>query len=560
MTTNNQKLELSWMHKGEDLALEPRILQLQPEHCFGDAQADNMLIHGDNLLALKALEQEYTGKIKCIYIDPPYNTGNAFEHYDDMQEHSLWLNLMYHRLVLLRNLLHTEGSIWVTLDDNEVHYCKVMMDEIFGRANFVGNVIWEKNYSERMDAKTFSVSQDYILVYRKSENFQINKIQKIQNDKQFNLFDEKKQKFYRRRSLRKEGSESLRADRPSMWYPIDAPDGTLIYPHKPDNTEGRWRWKKENVDENRDELEFIKKSDRWEIYVKQFLEEEATRPPATLWKQEEVGHNHEAKEEVKLINKDDIFATPKPERLIERVLTLATKEGDIVLDSFLGSGTTAAVAHKMGRQWIGIELGDHAYTHCLPRLKKVVDGSDQGGISKAMNWTGGGGFKVYKLAESLLEHDENGILTLNPDFTDEMVAEAVAKIEGYRYNPTPSVFWQQAEGLDKSYLYVTKIFISRQWLDQLVEQIPTDISLLICCPAYTEGCEKAYKHIKLKKIPQAFQDAYDFDKNDYSLKVENVMPLEDENLEEDEIGVSTEGVVINKKRVKKTGNSQTSLF
>jgi len=372
-----------------------------------------MLIQGDNLQALKALLPLYAGKVKCIYIDPPYNTRSAFTHYDDNLEHSLWLSLMYPRLELLRELLTEDGSIWVSIDDNEAHYLKVMMDEIFGRKNFVANCLWQKVYSERMDARGFSVSHDHLLIYQKSDKFFPRQLSKDQNTAQFGFFDKFFNKYYRRRSLRKEGSESLRQHRPSMWYPILAPDNTEIWPIKPDGTEGRWRWKKENVLVNTNQLEFIQKDGRWEIYVKQYLEESPTRPPATLWLNQEVGHNHEAKLEVRIFNNQDVFDTPKPERLLKRVLEITTAPEDIILDSFLGSGTTAAVAHKMNRRYIGIEMGDHAETHCQPRLKKVIEG-EQGGISKAVNWQGGWWFHYFRLGETIF--DEHGSIHPNVRF------------------------------------------------------------------------------------------------------------------------------------------------
>ncbi|MEI6788585.1 MAG: site-specific DNA-methyltransferase, partial [bacterium] len=389
------KLELTWIGKENRPRLEPRILLEEPakshhaKHRVTDKDLfDNRLIFGDNLLALKALEQEFSGKIKCVFIDPPYNTGSAFEHYDDGIEHSLWLSLIRERLEMLRRLLSADGAIWITIDDNEAHYLKVLCDEVFGRDNFVANCIWQKVYSERMDAVGFSTSHDHLLVYRKSEKFQVGQIAKEQNSNQFNFIDKKSGKHYRRRSLRKEGSESLRQDRPSMWYAIKAPDGSDVWPIKPDATEGRWRWKKENVAINADELEFVKKDDRWEIYVKQYIDEDATRPPGTIWLQEQVGHNHEAKLEVKAFNPDDVFDTPKPERLLKHILMLGSDEGDWVLDSFGGSGTTGAVAHKMGRRWIMVELGEHCHTHIIPRLKKVIDGEDSGGITEAVGWKG----------------------------------------------------------------------------------------------------------------------------------------------------------------------------
>jgi adenine-specific DNA-methyltransferase len=364
---------------------------------------DNLLIQGDNLEALKALLPFYRGQVKCIFIDPPYNTKSAFEHYDDNLEHAQWLSMMLPRLQLLRELLREDGSIWVTIDDNEGHYLKVLMDEVFGRGNFVANALWQKVYSERMDAIGFSNDHDHLFCYSKSRNFVVGRLAKSQNATQFKFVDEATGLPYRRRSLRKEeGSESLRTDRPSMWYPIAAPDGSPVFPVKPDGTEGRWRWMAETYQKDNAQTEFVKVKGVWEIYVKQFLNEEADRPPSTLWLNEEVGHNHEAKLEAQSFDKQSTFTTPKPERLLQRILNIATNEGDLVLDSFLGSGTTAAVAHKMGRRWIGIEMGEHAATHCLPRLQKVLDG-EQGGISKAVNWTGGGGFRFMRLGEAVFD-------------------------------------------------------------------------------------------------------------------------------------------------------------
>lgn len=554
MTNNDvKKLELTWVGKDETLNLEPRLLLLEPEHSEGDINADNMLIHGDNLLALKALEQQFQGQVKCIYIDPPYNTGNAFEHYDDMQEHSLWLNLMRHRLEILKNLLHTEGSIWVTLDDNEVHYCKVMMDEILGRQNFVGNVIWQHSIQGKNDSKTFSLHHNHILIYSKTTAFQIRRVprQEKHNLAYSNPDNDPK-------GLWRSGDVRSPNFRENLIYDVKTPSGKII-----NAPEKGWRWSKDLLHKKIEtqEIIFTKNEDR--LIRKIYLDEQDDRVAETIWFGEEVGTTREANKHIKDLFGDDIFGTPKPERLIERVLTLATKEGDLVLDSFLGSGTTAAVAHKMGRRWIGIELGDHAYTHCLPRLRKVVRGEDLGGITKSVGWTGGGGFKTYRLASSLLTPDANGMLTFNPDFTDEMTAEAVAKLEGYTPQPpkgeTARPFWQQAKGLDNSYLYVTKLFITKQWLDELAQQLPADVSLLICCPAYVTGCEGADKRIKLKKIPQAFQWRYAFAKDDYSLKVDNVMPsaeAETADFEADTEGVETAV----KKTTKRKNDGQATLF
>jgi adenine-specific DNA-methyltransferase len=508
--------------------LEPRILLEDPERSYTAAHRvsdddifDNRLIFGDNLLALKALESEFAGKVKCIFIDPPYNTGSAFEHYDDGVEHSIWLGLMRDRLEILRNLLSNDGSIWITIDDNEAHYLKVMCDEIFGRANFAANCLWQKVYSERMDARGFSVSHDHVLVYQKSNDFAPIQLSKEQNSSQFKFFDKTTGKYYRRRSLRKEGSESRREDRPSMWYSIKAPDGTDIYPVKPDGTEGRWRWKKENLVTNSELIEYVKKDNCWEIYVKQFLEANASRPPATFWSNEEVGHNHEAKLEVRAFNSVSVFDTPKPERLIKRVLEIATKPNDLVLDSFAGSGTTGAVAHKMGRRWIMIELGEHCHTHIIPRIQKVIDGEDQGGISKTVNWKGGGGFRYYRLAPSLLEKDKWDNWVINKDYNPTMLAEALCKIEGFKYAPSDTFYWQHGYSTERDFIYVTTQNLSHEQLAKLSEEVGEERSLLVLCSAF-RGKTDEFSNLTVKKIPKHILSRCEWGHDDYSLKIENL--------------------------------------
>lgn len=525
-----QRLELTWIGKEQRHRLEPRILLEDParsyhaQHRVADTdQFDNRLIFGDNLLALKALEAEFAGKINCVVIDPPYNTGSAFTHYDDGIEHSLWLTLMRDRLELIHSLLAHNGSLWITIDDNEAHYLKILCDEIFGRKNFVANVVWEKVYSERMDASGFSNSHDYILVYRKTELFTVKQLLKEQNQAQFNFFDEKRQKYYRRRSLRKEGSESLRQDRESMWYAIIAPDGTEIYPIKPNGVEGRWRWGEDTFHKQNDDLEFVKKEGKWEVYVKQFLSEEATRPPATLWPQVEAGHNHEAKLEAKSFNSGDVFSTPKPERLIQRILQLSTNPGDLVLDSFAGSGTTGAVAHKMGRRWIMVELGEHCHTHIIPRLQKVVDGSDAGGITNAVGWRGGGGFRYYRLAPSLLERDKWGNWVVSQQYNAAMLAEAMCRHEGFAYAPSEAVYWQQGQSSERDFIYTTTQTLTTAQLAGLSEEVGPERSLLVCCGAWHGGADR-FANLTLKKIPNAVLDRCEFGRDDYSLQVASLPP------------------------------------
>ncbi|MEZ4514429.1 MAG: site-specific DNA-methyltransferase [Chloroflexota bacterium] len=540
MANRKQKLELTWIGKEERPRLEPRILLEEPERSYHAAHRvgendlfDNRLIFGDNLLALKALEQEFAGKIKCIFIDPPYNTGSAFAQYDDGIEHSLWLSLMRDRLELMRRLLSEDGSLWITIDDNEAHYLKVLCDEIFGRLNFVANVLWQKVYSARMDAKSFSTSHDHILVYQKTENFSVNKLAQKQNLRQFQYVESSTGRSYRRRSLRKEGSNSLRSDRPNLWYPITAPDGSEVYPIKPSGIEGNWRWSRETYERNikLGLVEWVKIKDRWELYVKQYKEDNASRPPTTWWTFDEVGHNHEAKQEVQVFNKKDVFATPKPERLIYRILEVASQPGDLVLDSFAGSGTTGAVAHKMGRRWIMVELGEHCHTHIIPRLQKVIDGQDPGGISKGVGWQGGGGFRYFRLAPSLLAKDRWGNWVINKQYNPAMLAEAVCKLEGFTYAPSDAHFWRHGHSTEQDFIYVTTQTLSHEQLLLLNDEVGPQRSLLVMCAAYRGAAYRGaayraaaadYPNLTIKKIPQAVLQRCEYGKDDYSLQVENL--------------------------------------
>lgn len=365
----------------------------------GDPANDNMLIQGDNLLALKALLPFYRGQVKCIFIDPPYNTQSAFEHYDDKLEHSQWLSMMYPRLVLLRELLAEDGSIWISIDDNEAHYLKVLMDEVFGRGNFVANVVWQKKYTVANDAKWLAENHDHVLLYaRNKERWRPNRLARTEAmDKRYRNPDGhrdgpwKATPLYAKRTpTEKELGFSYAFKNGVVWSP---PPGTS--PRFPAGELSR-------MDAN-DEIWFGAKGDAIPSR-KTFLGKLSVESPPspTIWLHHEAGNNHEAREESKFVNATEVFGTPKPEKLLMRILELATNPNDLVLDSFLGSGTTAAVAHKMGRRWIGIEMGEHARTHCLPRLEKIIAG-EQGGISSALNWQGGGGFRFYTLGEPVFD-------------------------------------------------------------------------------------------------------------------------------------------------------------
>ena len=385
------------------------------EVAAASAGESNILVHGDNLEALKALLPFYAGQVKCIYIDPPYNTGSAFEHYDDNLEHSTWLNMMYPRLKLLREFMREDGSIWISIDDDECHYLKVICDEIFGRKNFVANIVWQKRYS-RENREAIGDVHDHILVYvRDQELFKKTRNKVPVTEEQAKVYKNPNNDPKGRWRAVPMTAQAGHAT-PDQFYPITAPSGKIFYPPPgrcwalSQNTflkllsEGRiWFGKDGNSQPN----------------TIRYLSEVDGFAPWTWWPSEETGHTDEAKKEIiTLFDKQNLFDTPKPERLIQRVLTIATNPGDLVLDSFLGSGTTTAVAHKMGRRWIGIEMGEHAKTHCAVRMKKVVDG-EQGGISKSVKWQGGGGFRFYELGEAILKED--GSLTADIPF-DVMAA------------------------------------------------------------------------------------------------------------------------------------------
>lgn len=531
------KLELTWYGKDKPIEVEPRLLieNAKLSHTaaakgngelFDDEPGvtDNLLIHGDNLLALKALEAKYAGQVKCIYIDPPYNTGYAFEHYDDNLEHSQWLNLMRPRLEILRNLLTDDGSIWISIDDDEGHYLKVICDEMFGRNNFVNTVIWEKKYTIANDAQWLSDNHDFILVYaKKKEIWHPNLLPRTETmNKAYKNPDNHPKGIWKATPLHAKSGSSQAA---SFTYTFK--NGVIFSP--PVGTFSRYSTESlQRMDEN-DEIWFGK--DGLSIPSrKTFLCDLKKNgvPARTLWRYDEVGHNHEAREEVKALNPTSVFATPKPERLIERVITLASNPGDLVLDSFLGSGTTAAVAHKMGRRWIGIEMGDHAYTHCKVRMDKVIDGTDAGGITKAVNWKGGGGYRFYELAQSLINIDALGEAVINTDYSADMLAAAMALHEGFTYQPDGTNFWKQAVGNEKSYLFTTTKHLTAAYMDSIKSTMAQDEYLVIACRSFDAGLDKSSDHITIKKIPQMLLDRCEFGKADYALNIVHPPVLEDE--------------------------------
>lgn len=516
------KLELTWVGKNDRPRLEPRVLIEDPSLSHraaagvGDSPIyDNRLIFGDNLLALKALEQEFAGKVKCIYIDPPYNTGSAFEHFDDGREHSIWLSLMNARLELLRRLLTRDGSLWVSIDDNEHAYLKVMLDEIFGRENFVACVVWEKTTSARNDALYFSTDQEYVLVYaREKASINLNKIERTQAaEDAYTNPDNDPRGPWREGDYKCAKSAD---ERPNLFYPIIHPrTGEEVWPrrtrvwaygraeHERHVAEGRLWW-------GRTGNYRLPKLKRFRSDAPSEL------VPRTLWFASDVGQTRSAKHEMKVLFPENPFETPKPERLVHRILQLATNPGDLVLDSFAGSGTTAAVAHKMGRQWITIELGEHAHTHIIPRMRKVIDGDDPGGITDAVNWQGGGGFRYFRLAPSLLEKDSWGNWVISPTYNSAMLAEAVCKLEGFTYAPNAETFWQHGQSTERDFIYVTTQTLTHDQLAELSAQVGPERSLLICCGSF-KARSSQLPNLTVKKIPAAVLDKCEFGRDDYAI-------------------------------------------
>ncbi len=518
-----QKLELTWIGKENRPRLEPRVLLEDAEKSYhASARVSeqdlfvNRLIFGDNLLALKALEQEFAGKVKCICIDPPYNTGSAFEQYDDGVEHSVWLGLVRERLEIIWRMLANNGSLWVFIDDREMAYLKVLLDEICGRSCFLCTIVWQKRYSRDNNSAIGDV-HDYILVFVKDQELFKAHRRKLP-------IDERTRRQYRNPNRDPKGpwrAVPMNGEgyRPNQMYAVRLPSGRTVYP-----PEGRhWAVLEPEYERLKREgrIYFGKDGDSQPNTIR-YISEVPGLTPWTWWPSEEVGNTDESKKESQaLFGKTKIFSTPKPERVISRILAIASGPGDLVLDSFAGSGTTGAVAQKMGRRWIMVELGEHCHTHIIPRLQKVIDGKDSGGITEAVNWKGGGGFRYYRLAPSLLEHDRFGNCIISKQYNAAMLAEAMCKLMNFRYEPSESVYWQHGKSTEADFIYVTTQTLSVEQLHQLSDEVGSNRSLLICGTAFRVKSQQ-FPNLEVKKIPSAVLQRCEWGKDDYSLKVENL--------------------------------------
>lgn len=480
---NRQKLELTWIGKENRPRLEPRILLEEPEKSYhakhrvsGKDIFDNRLIFGDNLLALKALESEFTGKVKCVFIDPPYNTGSAFTHYDDGLEHSIWLSLMRDRLEIIRRLLSDDGSLWITIDDNEAHYLKVMCDEIFGRGCFVTSFIWKKVDSPNDNKVAVTPDHEYVLCFSKTPGARWFKQRR--DDAILAAYrspDVESDYPYRDRLLKKNGKNSLRSDRPSMFFPVIAPDGSEVLPIHDDGREARWALGKKAVDDLIAKKQLIwkqRRSDngtlRWVPYTREFAPADPARPHPSIWSDLHTTRQTKAHQKI-IFGEEDTFDTPKPENLVHRALDIATNPGD---------------------------------------------------ITKSMNWKGGGGFRYYRLAPSLLEKDKWGNWVINKTYNAAMLAEALCKLEGFTYAPSDSVYWQHGHSTERDFIYVTTANLNHEQLQQLSDEVGPERSLLVLCTAFRGRGD--YPSLTVKKIPRQVLSRCEWGHDDYSLQVENL--------------------------------------
>ena len=557
MTARKQRLELTWIGKEDRRRLEPRILLEDLEKSYHAKRKapsdifDNLLIHGDNLLALKGLEQEYAGKIRCIFIDPPYNTGSAFTHYEDGLEHSLWLSLIRDRLDALRTLLSDDGAIWITIDDNEAHYLKVLCDEVFGRSNFVANIVWQKAYTANQTALHISNVHDHILVFAKNSSlFTMGKISRTAEQKdKFKNSDSDPRGPWK--------AENLSAGKfySAGQFEITGPTGLKFLPPK-----GRyWRCNEQQyLDWLRDGRITFGLAKTGRPMLKKFLSEMDDGLTATTWwTHQEVSSNKQASIDLKALLPDvPVFQNPKPEQLIARIVELSTKPQDLILDSFAGSGTTGAVAHKMGRRWIMVELGDHSDTHIIPRLTKVIDGDDPLGITDAAGWKGGGGFRYFRVAPSLLKKDVWGNWIIAESYDAAKLAQAVCKLMGFVYEPDENHYWMQGYSSETDFIYVTTQTLTHQQLRAISEEVGETRTLLVCCKAFRLDAED-FENITIKKIPQAVLRKCEWGKDDYSLNVANLPEPPSEDSEED---AAIEQPTTAKAKKKRINSAQDDLF
>lgn len=554
-----QKLELTWVWKNNKIRLEPRILVEDESKSYGDTDSWNMLIHGDNLLALKALEQDYTGKIKCIYIDPPYNTGNAFEHYDDGLEHSEWLNLMKPRIEILFKLLSDDWIMAIQIDDNEYARLFLLVAEIFWQKNLkticvkMSEATWVK-MAQVIKSWIIPKLKEYIILCSKKwvRNIYLKPIPKGKWDNEYKVYID---------GITREEIDELK-------YIIDNESRSILDISRADSICSKFilkpiseiftnLWIEKNLQES------FMYENAWRI-VRTCSTSDGAKKLSDIKRDKVIGAAFviitpkkkayimikdydimNSQPRIKLLFADDYLSVhpwdfwddikttwlgdeggiwfknwKKPEQLLNRIINMCTQPGDIVLDSFIGSGTTVAVAHKMWRKWIGIELWDHAYTHCKVRLDKVINGSDSGGISQAVNWKWWWGYKFYELGPSLMQKDERGRYIINPEMDGESLVKALCKIENFKYLPRgESDFIKHGYSTERDFLHVTTRHIDQEMINSIQSKyLSSDESILIFAKSFSTDL-KLPANIQVKKIPTEILRKCEYAKDNYSLPV-----------------------------------------
>lgn len=592
------KLELTWIGKEDELlAVEPRLLIHDPLHSLGEVETGilpngkpwpgNMLIHGDNLLALRALEESFTGAVKCIYIDPPYNVDAMNVHYDDFVEHSIWLSRIKPRLEILRRLLTDDGVIFIQISDEEQAYLKVLCDEIFGRPNFVNMVsVNMKNIAGASgggEDKRLKKNCEYILIYAKNYNAfssfnnvydyvdmyeEVIRYRKQKKNWHYNsVIVNPGEKIYMGSTTDGDGNEIKVFTRPNaiiksirqIMLDENISEKEVFYKYierifeaKDAQSSIRSRIinfrKTYSIEDDVLSIEYIPKTGKnkgklYEQFYKgdkcrlfAWLKDIGEMRNGILYKKILQGTYWDMTPSINNLTKEGSVEFPqgkKPEKLIARIISMITEQGDLVLDSFLGSGTTAAAAQKMNRRWIGIEMGNHAFTHCVPRLERVIKGEDNGGITADEGWQGGGSFKFYELAPSLLNYDKYGNLVINKEYNADMLAAAMAKHQGFTFLPDTEQYWKQGHSSEHDYIFTTTQLITAEMLETIHDQMGEDESLLICCTKFQPECHNKFPNITIKKIPKVLLDTCEFDRDDYSLNIVSVPDIEDEDTEFD---------------------------
>lgn len=556
------KLELTWYGKDEPIRVEPRLLieNTALSNTAADPDTQNMLIHGDNLLALKALESKFAGQVKCIYIDPPFNTGQAFENYDDNLEMSIWLDLMRSRLQIIHTLLKDDGTLFVHIDDQNLPYLTLLLDEIFGKQNRLYLITFKQGAATGHKAINPGcvTTTNFILIYSKSkEHWHPNRLytNRGSRDKRYGNFITNindpfpswnlitlTEAFAEERKLSiKEARAFIKSYPEQMDQFVLEHCESVIQLVNPDyNSVGAET--RAMIDESRNKPNEILRqvrdgySDIYLLNGKRIIfyrdklkkvdgEYVPGEPLTTLW--DDLLSNN-------LHNEGGVNFPKgkKPEALIKRCIGLSSDLGDIVLDSFLGSGTTAAVAHKMKRRWIGIEMGKQAYTHCKPRIDDAIANNDASGITKSVDWQGGGGYRFYEVAPTLINKDAFDEYVINEDYDANMLAAAVALHEGFHYQPDGELFWKQSVGNENSYLFVTTRHLNSTYLDSIKDTMEEGEYLIIACRSFDRGLDKAYDNIAVKKIPQMLLERCEFGKTDYNLNIVHP-PVYDDEEEQD---------------------------